>query len=99
MEASSITAERNRALRGTPFLEILPRNCGALRSRARPNAIREVEKIPEFAEEVALVITTKLMMCAAIPRPARVNMATKGLLSGLTRRQGVTIRMVTSAPT
>ena len=77
----------------------LAQELGALRSRARPNAIREVEKIPEFAEEVALVITTKLMMCAAIPRPARVNMATKGLLSGLTRRQGVTIRITASAPT
>lgn len=55
--------------------------------------------MPEFAEEAAEVNTTKLTTDAAIPSPARLNMATKGLLSALISRHGVTMMITARATT
>ena len=55
--------------------------------------------MPELAEEVAEVSTTKLTTEAAMPRPARLNMATKGLRSAVISRHGVTEMMTASAAT
>ena len=62
---------RNSALRGTPWAERTPSDLGASPSCARPYTMREVEKIPEFADEVAEVSTTTFTTCAAMPIPAR----------------------------
>ena len=93
---SSITVVRYRALAGTPFLVSLPSAEGAAPSCARPYTMREVEKIPEFAEDAAEVSTTKFTREAAIPMPARENMPTKGLMDLSSLSQGVTARMVSS---
>ena len=61
--------------------------------------MREVEKIPEFADEVAEVSTTAFTTCAAMAIPARLNMVTKGLFAGSISFQGFTMRITRSAPT
>ncbi|CNI73204.1 Uncharacterised protein [Mycobacterium tuberculosis] len=58
--------------------------------------MREVEKIPEFAEDAAEVSTTKFTREAATAMPARENMPTKGLMDLSNLSQGVTARMVSS---
>ena len=55
--------------------------------------------MPELAEDIAEVSTTRFTMVAAAPRPARENMAMKGLWPAWNSVQGVTdIRMI-RAPT
>ena len=61
--------------------------------------MREVEKIPEFAEDVAEVSTTKLMSEAAIDTPASENIPTKGLILRSSLSQGVTARIADSGST
>ncbi len=55
--------------------------------------------MPEFADDAADVSTTKLMTDAAIPRPARVNIATNGLRPASISRHGVTDTMMLRAAT
>ncbi len=55
--------------------------------------------MPELAEEAAEVSTTKFTTEAAMPRPARANIETKGLCAGEISRQGVTAMIAVRAPT
>jgi len=53
--------------------------------------------MPEFADDAALVRTTKLITEAASPSPARPNIDTNGLTAGLINRHGVTDMIAASA--
>ncbi|BCI88580.1 hypothetical protein NIIDMKKI_37860 [Mycobacterium kansasii] len=58
-----------------------------------------MENTPEFADEAAAVVTTKLTTDAAAARPASENIVTNGDWPLAKRRQGTTARIATSAPT
>src|SRR5699024_7400616 len=59
----------------------IPQRLDSWPSRDRPNNKRDVEKIPLFADEAAVVSTTKLIMPAAAGSSARANICTNGLES------------------
>ena len=61
--------------------------------------MREVEKTPEFEEDIAEVSTTKFTTEAAPASPASANMATNGDCSGSIARHGMTTRMASREPT
>ena len=74
--------ETNSPLKGTYVLESFLKKVGANLSIESPNSMRLVEKTPLFAEDKVEVMTTKLIIAAAIGKPAKENNSTKGLLSG-----------------
>src|SRR5699024_9979438 len=89
--------ENSKPRAGTWLRDKIPQRLGAWPSRARPNSMRDVEKIPLFADEAADVSTTKLIMPAAAGSPARANICTNGLESLWTLSHGVTIMMTARA--
>ena len=67
------------------------------RGMSQNDNVSETVGVPP--DDAADVSTTKLMTDAAIPRPARVNIATNGLRPASISRHGVTAMMTTSAAT
>src|SRR5687768_3556686 len=97
--ARSSTQLRNRAFWGTLRLDRRPKTLGASPSFARPKTMREVEYIPELAEDMAEVSTTRFTTMAAIPSPASENMPMNGLWPALNSVHGVTDIRMMRAPT
>ena len=76
--------EKINAVTGTDVFESRRNARGASFSSARPKSILLVEKTSQFADDMADVVTTKLITPAAVGRPASKNNSTNGLRFGAT---------------
>src|SRR5271166_1822617 len=96
-EVNNSGAVTSSAGAGTPPRLSRRKTDGALPSTARPKSMRPVENTPEFAEEAAEVITTKLTSDAAAASPAKENIVTNGDWPLANCRHGTTARIASSA--
>ena len=65
--------EKIKLAPGTFFLVTAENTLGACLAAERPNNVRLVQKIPLFADEIAEVVTTRLIIPAAIGNPVTKN--------------------------